>query len=100
MDILFYFFLILNVIAFLLTAYDKQLAIEQKRRISERTLLSFVFLGGTVGSGLAMLIFRHKTSKSSFVLKFSIIVFIQILILTLKFVYSNNIESVIWFLIN
>ncbi|MFQ3174633.1 MAG: uncharacterized membrane protein YsdA (DUF1294 family), partial [Flavobacterium sp.] len=41
MSILFYFFIILNGLAFLVTAYDKLLAIKNKRRISEKTLLSF-----------------------------------------------------------
>jgi uncharacterized membrane protein YsdA (DUF1294 family) len=80
MDILFYFFLILNGIAFTLMAYDKHLAKYQKQRISELTLLSFVFVGGTIGSGLAMLIFRHKTSKIAYLWKFWGIVFIQVLI--------------------
>jgi uncharacterized membrane protein YsdA (DUF1294 family) len=80
MDVLFYYFLILNGIAFSLTAYDKHLAKAQKKRISERTLLSFVFFGGTIGSGLAMLIFRHKTSKMSYLWKFWGIVLIQGLI--------------------
>ena len=70
MDVLCCSFLILNGIAFTLTAYDKHLAKAQKQRISERTLLSFVFFGGTIGSGLAMLIFRHKTSKISYLGKF------------------------------
>lgn len=81
MDILFYFFLILNVVAFLITGYDKQLAIQQKRRISERMLLSFAFIGGTIGSGLAMLLFRHKIAKASYLFKFSAILIIQIIIL-------------------
>jgi uncharacterized membrane protein YsdA (DUF1294 family) len=87
MDILFYYFLILNGIAFTLTAYDKHLAKAQKRRIPERTLLSFVFFGGTIGSGLAMLIFRHKTSKKSYLLKFWLIVIVQ---LSIGWFYLNN----------
>jgi uncharacterized membrane protein YsdA (DUF1294 family) len=80
MNILFYYFLILNGMAFTLVAYDKHLAKSQKQRISERTLLSFIFLGGTIGSGLAMLAFRHKTTKRSYLLKFWLIVIVQILI--------------------
>ena len=80
MDILFYYFLILNTIAFIQIAYDKNLAKTQKQRISERSLLGFVFIGGTIGSGLAMLIFRHKTAKKSYLLKFWLIVIVQILI--------------------
>lgn len=81
MDLLFYFFIALNCIAFLITGYDKRLAIKNKRRISEKTLLSFVAIGGTVGSSLAMLLFRHKTSKRSYLLKFFLIVGLQVLAL-------------------
>jgi uncharacterized membrane protein YsdA (DUF1294 family) len=87
MDILFYYFFILNGIAFILMGYDKHLAKTQKRRISERTLLTFVFFGGTIGSGLAMLVFRYKTAKKSYLLKFWMIVIGQILVCWL---YLNN----------
>lgn len=87
MDILFYYFLILNGMAFTLMGYDKHLAKSQKQRISERTLLSFVFFGGTIGSGLAMLIFRHKTTKRSYLLKFWVIIVIQLLA---GWLYLNN----------
>ncbi len=80
MNILFYSFLILNGISFTIMGYDKHLAKTQKQRISEMTLLSFVFFGGTIGSGLAMLIFRHKTSKIAYLWKFWGIVFVQGLI--------------------
>ena len=38
--------------------YDKHLAKAQKQRISERTLLSFVFFGGTIGSGFGNAYFQ------------------------------------------
>ena len=88
MDVLFYYFLILNGIAFTLTAYDKHLAKVQKQRISERTLLSFVFFGGTIGSVLAMLVFRHKTSKISYLWKFLGMLFIQGLIVFLWYYFD------------
>jgi uncharacterized membrane protein YsdA (DUF1294 family) len=87
MDVLFYYFLILNGIAFTLMAYDKHLAKTQKQRISERTLLGCVFFGGTIGSGLAMFVFRHKTAKKSYLLKFWLIVVAQLLI---SWFYLNN----------
>ena len=80
MIVLFYLFLFLNLVAFILIGYDKFLAKNHKSRISEKTLLTFGFIGGTIGSGLAMLIFRHKTAKRSYLLKFWSIVVIQILI--------------------
>tara|TARA_R110000868_G_C10476740_1_gene728865 strand:+ start:75 stop:344 length:270 start_codon:yes stop_codon:yes gene_type:complete len=70
MTILFYSFLIINGFAFVITGYDKYLAKAQKRRISEKTLLSFVAVGGTIGAGIAMLFFRHKTAKVSFLWKY------------------------------
>nr|WP_315154833.1 DUF1294 domain-containing protein [uncultured Flavobacterium sp.] len=72
--------MILNIIAFIQITYDKHLAKAQKKRISERTLLSFVFFGGSFGSGLAMLTFRHKTAKKSYLLKFWLIVIVHVLI--------------------
>jgi uncharacterized membrane protein YsdA (DUF1294 family) len=81
MSILFYFFIIMNCLTFLVTAYDKKLAIKNKRRISEKTFLSFVIFGGTIGAAFAMLIFRHKTSKKVYLIKFMGIVLFQILLL-------------------
>jgi uncharacterized membrane protein YsdA (DUF1294 family) len=77
--ILLYTFLALNIIAFVLVGYDKKLAQNNKRRISERTLLTFALIGGTIGSGLGMLFFRHKTAKRSYLLKFWLIVILQVL---------------------
>lgn len=68
--------------------YDKFLAKNQKRRISERTLLSFVFLGGTIGSGIAMLLFRHKTAKKSYLWKFWLLTTVQILLLFLVYYFG------------
>ena len=85
MNILFCYFLILNGIAFTLIAYDKHLAKAQKQRISEKTLLSFVFIGGTIGSGIGMMVFRHKTVKTSYLLKFWLIVIVQVMIVWLYF---------------
>ena len=80
MIVLFYLFLFLNLVAFILIGYDKFLAKNHKSRISERTLLTFVLIGGTIGSGLAVLIFRHKTAKRSYLLKFWSIIVFQLLI--------------------
>lgn len=80
MIVLLYLFLVLNIVGFMLIGYDKFLAKNHKSRISEKTLLIFVLIGGTIGSGLAMLIFRHKTAKKSYLLKFWSITVLQILI--------------------
>jgi uncharacterized membrane protein YsdA (DUF1294 family) len=91
MSFLFWYFPLINLVAFSIIGVDKRLAIQQKRRISEHNLLLTSILGGTIGSGLAMLFFRHKTSKESFLLRFYGIIVIQILILLVLF-YSGIIE--------
>jgi len=88
MAVLFYYFLLLNFGAFFITGYDKKLAISNKKRVSEKTLLTFSLFGGTVGSLFAMLLFRHKTAKRSFLLKFFLIVFVQIVLA--YFLFKNN----------
>ncbi|MFV5684943.1 DUF1294 domain-containing protein [Flavobacterium sp. GB2R13] len=85
---LLYSFLTLNILAFIITAYDKRLAITHKKRISEETLLTFAAVGGTIGSALAMYIFRHKIAKKHYLFKFFRIVFIQILIIGVLFYFD------------
>lgn len=85
---LLYYFLLLNFLGFLGIGYDKQLARKRRRRISEKTLLSFVMMGGTIGSGLAMFVFKHKTSKESYLLKFYGICIIQVVLVFGLFYYK------------
>jgi uncharacterized membrane protein YsdA (DUF1294 family) len=87
---LLYSFLTLNILAFIITAYDKRLAITHKKRISEETLLTFAAVGGTIGSALAMYIYKHKTSKKHYLFKFYRIVFIQLLIATGLFYFYEK----------
>lgn len=65
---------------------DKRFSVKHKRRVPENTLLSVAFFGGTIGSVLGIIIFRHKISKTSFLLKFGIIILIQV---TLIYILEN-----------
>lgn len=51
-------------------ALDKSAAIAQRRRIPERTLLLLGLFCGWPGGWLAQRLLRHKSSKTSFQLKF------------------------------
>jgi uncharacterized membrane protein YsdA (DUF1294 family) len=75
------FLIILNLITLIIFGYDKFLATNHKKRISENMLLSVTFFGGTIGTLLGMLIFRHKISKRSFLLKFAFVVLIQVVLI-------------------
>ena len=81
MENLFYLFLILNIVTFAVAGYDKHQAVNNKYRIPEKTLFTLAACGGSVGLGLAMLFFRHKISKTSFIVKFAVIVMAQLALL-------------------
>lgn len=59
-------FLVWNIIVFATYGLDKYNAINGKRRISERNLLSMAFCMGGVGAFLGMQILRHKTRHLKF----------------------------------
>ena len=88
MKVLLLSFLFINSIVFILAGYDKYSAKRNKRRIPENTLFFLETIGGTIGLLLAMLIFRHKTSKTSFIVKFLGIFLIQIVLVYLKLTYK------------
>jgi uncharacterized membrane protein YsdA (DUF1294 family) len=79
------YFLAINLIGFLAIWHDKNQAVRHRYRISEKTLLAIVAIGGVLGSGFSMLLFRHKTSKASYLLKFFGIVLFQLLLIVLFF---------------
>lgn len=68
MDILTYYLLIINALAFLLMLTDKRRARKNAWRIPEATLLGVAALGGSLGAVMGMRLFRHKTLH----LKFSV----------------------------
>ena len=66
MKILLLYILFINILSFALMFIDKIKAIRRKWRITEKTLLSVSFIGGSLGSYLAMIFFRHKTNHFKF----------------------------------
>jgi uncharacterized membrane protein YsdA (DUF1294 family) len=69
-----------NILSFMLYGYDKLKSLKSSkktRRVSENRLLLSSFVGGSIGSILAMLMFRHKIKKPSFLIKFFLVVVIQ-----------------------
>ncbi|WP_324171621.1 DUF1294 domain-containing protein [Sulfurimonas sp.] len=83
-----------NLLASLLYGYDKLLALNHSKiisRISENKLLFTTLIGGTVGAILSMFIFRHKIRKPSFMIKFSLVVIIQlgVIFLYIKGIFSG-----------
>ncbi|KOP37358.1 MULTISPECIES: DUF1294 domain-containing protein [unclassified Flavobacterium] len=88
MEIFLLYFLFINIIVFILAGYDKHQARKNKRRIPENTLFFLEAIGGTPGLLSAMFFFRHKTSKTSFIVKFLLIFLIQAVLV--YFYFTNK----------
>ena len=82
------YLLFISVTSFAVFGTDKFLAKNSRARISEATLLVTTFFGGTIGSVLAMFIFNHKIAKRSFLMKFFIVVSVQLLLIYLFYRYG------------
>ena len=80
MQLIITYFILINITTFFIYALDKKKARKNERRISERTLLTLAAIGGIFGGILGMILCRHKTAKTSFILKISLIVITQLAI--------------------
>ncbi|GAA3723235.1 DUF1294 domain-containing protein [Flavobacterium ginsengisoli] len=78
MEVLLLYFLFINVLVFIFAGYDKSQARKNNRRVPEKTLFLMALTGGSLGLLTAMLLFKHKTSKTSFIVKFTVILAIQV----------------------
>ncbi len=60
------YWIIINLIGFILMFWDKQQALKNRWRVSERRFFTLAAVGASLGVLLAMPIFRHKNRKNSF----------------------------------
>lgn len=74
-------FLILNVWTFMVFGFDKLRAEAGTWRISESTLLTLAFVGGSAGAIAGRRFFRHKTRKQPFSSNLDIIVGLHVVLL-------------------
>ena len=72
------YFIIINLLGFLMMYIDKKKAIKGKWRISEKSLFVVTLLGGGIGTNIGMNIFRHKTKKMRFSIGFPTILIVEI----------------------
>ena len=59
-------YLLLSMIAFAVFAHDKRAARRQRRRVPEKRLHLLELVGGFPGAWTAIILFHHKSRKSSF----------------------------------
>ena len=80
------YLIVTNIVLFLLMAYDKHEAKIGQWRISEKALLGFALIGGSLGGILGMYVFHHKTKKWYFKYGFPTILVCQIIGLLILFI--------------
>ena len=72
------FFVIINVVAYLIMRIDKNNARNGKKRISEASLLTLAAVGGSIGVLVSMYVLHHKTRKKRFKIGVPLILLLQI----------------------
>ncbi len=75
------YFIVINLIGFLIMFIDKQKAKKGAWRIPEKTLFIITALGGGIGTIAGMYTFRHKTKKIQFVIGLPFITILEIILI-------------------
>lgn len=87
-DVLISWLTAINLVTFLVYAYDKAQASRNGWRVSERELLILALIGGSVGALSGMFIFRHKTAKKSFQVRLVLILLFQAVLISAYFLIN------------
>lgn len=90
MKILLIYLIIVNIIALIVTVYDKCAAQKHRRRVSERALFFISFIGGAPVMYLTMLVISHKTRKKRFMIGVPMIIIIEFAVafVVLRYVFK------------
>ncbi len=91
--VLITYLILINLIGFLLMGIDKRRAIQNRWRISEKTLFLTALLFGSIGALAGMYVFRHKTRHLSFRIGLPAILIAQICIVVCGLLLYNRIVS-------
>lgn len=75
------YILFVSLIGVALTLWDKHCAVNKKRRVPEKMLFAFAFLGGALPMLITMKIIRHKTRHKRFMLGLPAAILIQTFII-------------------
>ncbi len=86
-NILAYYLIIINAVAFIVYGIDKYKAKKAKWRISEATLLMLAVLGGSIGAWTGMRVWHHKTMHKKF--KYGVTAILLIQIAAMMYLHMN-----------
>lgn len=88
--ILIIYFILINLIGFIMMGLDKRRAIKRRWRIPERKLFGIALIFGSIGVLIGMYVFRHKTRHLSFAIGIPAILVIQLLAISLLFTWNRQ----------
>jgi uncharacterized membrane protein YsdA (DUF1294 family) len=74
------YFLMINLVGFIMMGIDKSKAKKQQWRTKEKTIFLSAIIGGSLGIWIGMQYFRHKTKHNTFIFGIPIIFIIQVII--------------------
>ena len=74
------YLIIINLIAYIFTSYDKMASKTRKRRISENTLLFIGLLGGSAAMYITMKLIHHKTRHFIFMVGLPFIFIVEMIL--------------------
>ena len=77
------YYIIINIILFILMGIDKLRAKKNKWRVPESSLFIISIMGGSIGGFCGMYLFHHKTKKWSFKIIYALSLVIHIIIIYL-----------------
>lgn len=80
-----------NLLAFWTMRSDKKKARRGEYRTPEAVLFLQAIIGGSIGSNLGMLIYRHKTRKPKFRIGMPAILLVQLLLVLLLYVCASEV---------
>lgn len=72
--------IICSICSFLQMGYDKRKAIKREWRVPEKSLWLLALIGGAPGAFLGMIVFRHKIKKKKFIVGFTLLMVIDLVI--------------------
>lgn len=85
--IIYTYLFVVNTVTFTLYALDKRRACMGARRIPNAVLLSAAWIGGAYGALTGMLLFRHKTRSTPYLVNvpLALVVWLALLVILLIF---------------
>ncbi|MBQ8029682.1 MAG: DUF1294 domain-containing protein [Clostridia bacterium] len=71
------YFSVISFVTVVITLIDKTNAKKNRRRVPEKTLMTFALLGGSIAEYVTMKVIRHKTLHKKFMIGLPLIILLQ-----------------------